>query len=663
MKFFPHTWSLLLLSCFAMPAAVHGIDLERVESPSGDVAIAFSLNEQSAPQFEASYRDEVVAKGRLGLNFAGAKPLKDGLKVLGVQKTERDETYEIPVGKTSSSRDQSRRMVVKLQEAASPQRRVDVEFHVADDGIAFRYQLPEQTGLQDITLLDELTEVTFAGDPEARILPLNGYTTPYEKLYLKKRVSEITPQELVGLPMLLAIPAPKGVVWGAFTEANLHDYAGMYLAGAAGKPGTLASKLSPHPKRKDGAKVIAKKSLTTPWRVLLLADDPGRLIESNLIFNLNEPSKIADASWIKPGRTTFPWWNGYVLEDVDFEPGLNTATHKHYIDFCAEHGIEYHSIDGTNDQAWYGGPIAPNGPTDVTKSIPEIDMPELLRYAKEKGVRLRLWMHWKALQPQLDEALQVYEDWGIEGIMIDFMDRDDQEMVAFYHEVSEKAAKHHLTVNWHGAYKPTGMERTWPNVLNYEAALNQEYNKWDKVGTPPEHNLNIAFIRTIAGPVDYHQGGMRNVMPEDLKVQNDAPLVQGTRGHQLAMFVIYENHLPMLADCPAAYRGQDGLDFMTTVPANWDETRVLKAELDRVLVIARRRGDVWYVGGMTGREAAAGALDLSFLGEGEFDATVLEDVDGETTKLVKRTEQVDANGELKFEMPRGGGFVATIRKK
>jgi alpha-glucosidase len=243
------------------------------------------------------------------------------------------------------------------------------------------------------------------------------------------------------------------------------------------------------------------------------------------------------------------------------------------------------------------------------------------------------------------------------------MDRDDQEMVAFYHEVSEKAAEHHLTVNWHGAYKPTGMERTWPNVLNYEAALNQEYNKWDKVGTPPEHNLDIAFIRTIAGPVDYHQGGMRNVMPEDRKVQNLAPMVQGTRGHQLAMFVIYENHLPMLADFPSAYRGQDGLDFMTSVPANWDETRVLKAELDRVLVIARRQGDVWYVGGMTGREGVSGKLDLSFLGEGDFEATILEDADGETTKLVERVEKVGAGGELMYEMPRGGGFVATIRKK
>ncbi len=307
----------------------------------------------------------------------------------------------------------------------------------------------------------------------------------------------------------------------------------------------------------------------------MVADAPGRLIESNLVFHLSAPSQIADPSWIKPGKTTFPWWNGYVLPGVDFKPGVNTATMKHYIDFCAAHGIPYHSLDGL-DIAWYGGPIQPNGTTDITKAAPSIDMPELLRYAREKNVRLRLWLHWLALKPQIDEAFRVYEAWGIEGVMVDFMDRDDQEMVAFYHEMASKAAQHHLTVTLHGAYKPTGLERTWPNVLNYEAALNQEYDKWEKPGepgTPPAHNLDIAFVRMLAGPLDYHQGGMRSVLPENYQPHDKGPSVQGTRGHQLAMYVVYQNHLPMLADYPAAYEGQAGLDFLAEVPATWDETR------------------------------------------------------------------------------------------
>src|SRR5688572_30705028 len=313
----------------------------------------------------------------------------------------------------------------------------------------------------------------------------------------------------------------------------------------------------------------------------MVSERPGALIESNLVFHLNRPCAIADTSWIKPGKTTFPWWNHFVLEGVDFKPGVNTATMLHYIDFCAEQGIPYHSLDGL-DIAWYGGPIHPKGPTDITKAAPSIDLPKVLEHAKAKGVRLRLWMHWLPLKAQIDEAFATYERWGIEGVMVDFMDRDDQEMVRFYHEMAEKAAKHRLTLTLHGAYKPTGMERTWPNVLTYEAVLNQEDNKWqppDVRGTPPAHNLDVASVRMLAAPLDYHQGGMRSVLPEKYQFRDVAPPVQGTRGHQLAMYVVYQNHLPMLADYPTAYRDQPGLQFLIQVPANWDETRVLHAEV------------------------------------------------------------------------------------
>jgi alpha-glucosidase len=392
----------------------------------------------------------------------------------------------------------------------------------------------------------------------------------------------------------------------------------------------------------------------------MIADDPGRLIESNIVFHLSAPPAIEDTSWIKPGKTTFPWWNHYVLEGVDFEPGVNTATMKHYIDFCAEQGIPYHSLDGL-DIAWYGGPIAPNGPTDVTTAAPSIDLPELLRYAKEKGVRLRLWMHWKALKPQIDEAFATYERWGIEGVMVDFMDRDDQEMVRFYHEMARKAAEHHLTVTLHGAYKPTGMERTWPNVLSHEAVLNQEYNKWRGRGTPPGHNLDAAFIRMLAGPLDYHQGGMRNVLPEEYQFRDVAPPVQGTRGHQLAMYVVYQNHLPMMADYPAAYRGQPGLKFLVEVPTSWDETRVLHAEVGKCIVIARRKGENWYLGGMTANEARKLNLPLDVLGDRSYTAELYADEPAEgPTAVSLRKQNVSAADPLFVEIPRSGGFTARL---
>lgn len=247
--------------------------------------------------------------------------------------------------------------------------------------------------------------------------------------------------------------------------------------------------------------------------------------------------------------------------------------------------------------------------------------------------------------------------------MVDFMDRDDQEMVNFYHEMAEKAAKHHLTVTLHGAYKPTGMERTWPNVLTYEAALNQEYNKWAPKGvpgTPPKHNLDIAFIRMLAGPLDYHQGGMRSQLPENYQWQDKAPPVQGTRGHQLGMFVVYQNHLPMLADYPEAYEGQSGFDFLVDVPANWDETRVLHSEMGKCLVIARRSGKKWYLGGMSADEKCEVDLNLDFLGDGDFVANLYEDVPGKVTVVERTTKSVHSGDTLRVSMPRDGGFAGRL---
>ncbi len=646
----------------SVPPAVAAEPLT-LDSPDGRLRVEVRLTDRSEPAFEISRGDLRIAAGRLGLEFAGSGPLVEGFTIVGSRRNSVDETYAIPVGKASSARDRHEELVVSLAEQQPPRRRLDLAFRAFDDGVAFRYIIPEQQPLADFVLTDEHTRLTFAGDPTATLLPLKSYTTPYEWYYDTKPVSEIPAGPLVGLPMLLQQPEK---VWTAVTEAGLTDYAGMYLTGVAGEPGTLVSKLSPLPGREDGAKVVGTAPFASPWRLLMIADDPGRLIESNLVFHLNGPSKIADPSWIRPGKTTFPWWNHYALDGVDFEPGVNTATMLHYIDFCGEYGIPYHSLDGL-DIAWYGGPIHPNGPVDVTTAAPSIDLPALLARAKEKNVRLRLWMHWKALAPQLDEAFAAYEKWGIEGVMIDFMDRDDQEMVRWYHEVAEKAAQHHLTVTWHGAYKPTGMERTWPNVLTSEAVLNQEYNKWRPKGvkgTPPRHNLDVAFVRMLAGPLDYHQGGMRNVLPEDYAFRDVAPPVQGTRAHQLAMYVVYENHLPMLADSPSAYRGQPGFDFLVAVPANWDETRVLHAELGKCLVVARRQGNDWWLGGMTAGVGCDLSLPLDFLGDGRYSADVrLDDPPHGATALTSVQRELGRDGELKVSLPPSGGFAARLSRR
>lgn len=650
---------LIVAASWGRPAHAQESERFSLNSPDGKLRLTLQLNADGRPEFSLATAGTLVASGTLGLDFVGAPPLGDNLKIVETARSTVRHTYHIAVGKASSATNHYNELIVRLIESSLPQRRLDLEFRAFDDGLAFRYRLPKQEPLGDFVISDELTQLRFPDDPLAKALPLAGYTTPYEWYYETKPVSQLASNRLFGLPILLGLANEK--LWVAVTEADLTDYAGMYLEKTADG---FVSRLSPLPGQAK-KKVVGTTPFSTPWRVFMVSDDPGRLIESNLVFNLSQPQAFKDTSWIKPGKTTFPWWNHYVLEDVDFEPGVNTATMKHYIDFCAEHGIPYHSLDGL-DIAWYGGPIAPNGPTDITKSAPSIDLPELLRYAKAKGVRLRLWMHWKALQPQIDEAFAKYEEWGIEGVMVDFMDRDDQQMVRFYHEMAEKAAKHHLTVTLHGAYKPTGMERTWPNVLTFEAALNQEYNKWQPPGvkgTPPEHNLDIAFVRMLAGPLDYHQGGMRSVLPEDYRFRDMAPPVQGTRGHQLAMYVVYQNHLPMLADYPAAYRGQAGFDFLTEVPVTWDETRVLDAQLSRCLVVARRRGSTWYLGGMTGREPHEVQLSLEFLGPGAFDADLyLDNASAGPTAVTRRTERVSDSETLKIAMPASGGFVARCRQ-
>jgi alpha-glucosidase len=648
--------------CIVPAVAADVVELPTINSPDGQLRVTSQLDDKGQATFVITRRDAPLIKGRLGLAFAESGLLAENLKLNGTSRESRDQTYAIPVGKASSARDRHQELTVSLQERAKPYRKLDISLRVFDDGVAFRYQIPKQDSLARFVLTDEHSVLTFFGDPLARILPLNSYTTSYENYYATAAVSEIGSKSLIGLPILIEHPTESKSVWIALTEANLTDYSGMYVSAVDGAPGTFTAKLSPLPGRNDGAKVVGETPFASPWRVLMIADDPGRLIESNIVFHLNEPSRIEDTSWIRPGKTTFPWWNHYVLEGVDFQPGVNTATMKHYIDFCAEQGIPYHTLDGL-DIAWYGGPIDPQGPTDVTTATPSIDMPELLRYAHEKGVRLRLWLHWKALKPQLDQALATYERWGIEGVMIDFMDRDDQEMVRWYHEVAEKAARHRLTVTWHGAYKPTGMERTWPNVLSYEGVLNQEYNKWSATGTPPEHNINAAFIRMLAGPLDYHQGGMRSVLPEFYRSRDVAPPVQGTRGHQLAMYIVYQNHLPMMVDHPAAYRNQPGIDFLVNLPATWDETRVVHAEMGKCVVIARRHAADWYLGGMTADESRKLELPMQFIGNGSFDvALYLDDHAGGPTSLTCHEQTVSSTDSLPIVIPAAGGFVAKIAK-
>jgi len=636
-----------------------------VVSPNDQVRIELAVIKQPAdgasiPYWSVLYKGRpIILNSRLGVDLADGPPLGASCEIESTRKRAWHQQYSVSVGKRSNITDHGNETVVTLREEAEPHRKWELALRAYDDGVAFQYRFLPQESMKTLAVAAERTEFIFPKDAQATYLPFDNFTSSFEGRYGRKPVSDIPTDKVETLPMLVECP---GAGWAGITEANLTDYAGMYLVNSAEHPGVLTSRLSPLP---DDPKIAVRASLphVSPWRVVLLGDTAGSLLESNLIFNLNEPSKIKDASWIHPGKTTFPWWNDYYLENVPFKPGQNTATHKYYIDFCAEAGIRYHSLDGYQNIGWYGCEIQPNHtPADITKAIPEIDLPELLRYAKSKGVKLRLWLHWADVKGQMDRAFPLYHQWGIEGVMLDFMNRDDQEMIAFLRTVLEKAAENHLTVSLHGMSKPTGLERTYPNLLTSEGVLNLEYDKWDKLGCPPTHQLTTIYTRMLAGPMDYHQGSFRGEPVDQFKPRNTAPIVMGTPTFMLATYVVFENHLPMVADYPSAYRGNPATPVLAEIPASWDETKFLAGEVAEYIVMARRHGDAWYIGAMNAGPARTVNVPLNFLGEKSYRAEICTDDPAWQTNhsVVTRSQSVTANQSLPLKLESAGGYVARL---
>jgi len=372
----------------------------------------------------------------------------------------------------------------------------------------------------------------------------------------------------------------------------------------------LVTMLSPYLGTNGKVLVKGKTPHRTPWRVVLVGRDAGDLIESEMIVKLNEPSRIKDTSWIKPGMMMWDhWWSGDIKMDNE--------TNKEYIKFAGEMGFPYMLIDW----GWYGS--HDNLQADVTTTSSTIDMPELLRYAEEKNVKLWVWLYWSDIDRKLEEAFALYEEWGIAGVKIDFMQRDDQEMVNWYHKVCKLAAKHHLMLDFHGAYVNTGIRRTWPNFMTREGVLGNEWNKWYNTITS-DHNVTLPFTRMLAGPMDYTPGGFLNVTEDGWKAGSPTK-VMTTRAHQVAMTVVYESPITCIADHPRNYYEQKGLDFFKAVPSNWDETRVLNGQIGEFITLIRRAGDNWYLGAMANQKGKTFELKLDFLGKGKYMAYIFQD--------------------------------------
>ncbi len=634
-----------------------------VTSPDGKnrIAVAFPQEDsKAAPVFTVTRLGQsIIEPSALNIVLAQSGSLTEGSQLVRVQEDRLDDKFELPWGKSRLVQDRCSLARLRLKSAAGISWKLELRAY--DDGVAFRYGLPEQDSLRNFVLAAETTEFRLSGNPSILFTTVPNFTTPHETLYQHKPYSELPAQTLIDMPLLAVWPGGLSV---ALTEARLRDFPGMYLERASDSESpVLRARLSPLPGRPEVC-ATGRTPHFSPWRVVLLADTAGLHIESNLLVCLNDPPQ-GDFSWVQPGKTTWHWWNGTAEAGLPFPCGMNYETHKYYIDFSGRHGITYHAVVA-DDKPWHQQSqvnFAPGPDTDIVKPREELEFPRILEYARQRGVGIRLWVHWRALDERLEEAFTQYERWGVRGLMVDFLDRDDQEMIQFCERVLESAARHKLHIQFHGSYRPSGEQRTFPNLFNREGALNLEYLKWCDQCTP-QHNVNVAYTRSLAGPTDYHLGGFRAASPAQFKPRNANPCVLGTRCHHLALYVVYENPMPMVCDTPSAYEGQTGFDFIEDVPTTWDETRFLAGEAGQFVVVARRKAKAWYLGGITNDAAREVTVPLDILGAGKYQARVFVDgsTSGDEPNAVRLEQQTVTTGKsLKIVMARGGGFVATIR--
>ena len=628
-------------------------------SPGGVLTIGFRLDGNGTPEWQVTRHESILLDwSPLGLTFLRSGPLTSHLLLRDSIISDVNESYELVAGKTRQVRNHCRQLQVTLAESIEPRRTLELQFRAYDDGVAFRYRLPLQKQFPAVDITEENTRFHFPENLKAWAFQVNTYRSSFEGQYLATTVSAMPDTALVSLP--LTLQRQDGITL-AITEAELVDYAGMYLRGFSGRG--LRVMLPP---RLDGSgiAVISKTPFSSPWRVIMVGQRPGDLIESNIILNLSSPCVLRDLSWIKPGKAIFPWWPNFFCDKPGVPGKLCFENQKYYIDFAFENKIEYLELE----PPWYGdeeGAINKPEKYDITRPVPELRLPELFDYARQKRVGLFLWAHWKNVDRQVDEAFPLYEKWGAVGVKIDFMNCDNQEMIQWYPKILKKAAEHHLMVYFHGVSKPTGLQRAYPNLMTEEGVLGNEQNKVISLITP-EHTVTLPFTRMLAGPMDFTPGGFRNVTVDEFKPDWDRPKVMGTRSHQIAMFVVYESPLMMVCDDPAAYRGQPGLEFIRNVPTTWDQTKVLDGQIGEYIVVARKAGNDWFLGAMGNSEPRDLTIPLDFLESGEYEAEIYQDsrtADQHPVEIACKKKMVTRKTLIEARLAHGGGLAIHFWKR
>lgn len=642
----------------------------RVTSPDGHISATVMVGEDI--RYSVSRNEQtLIAPSTISMNLSDGTVFGRNDKVRKTVRTSFDETFSTVAYKKAEVRDNYNQILLNFKEFS-------LIFRAYDDGVAYRF-VSNLDKKKTYEVISEQAEFNFGEDRQAFIPYVNSgaktvegqFFNSFENTYTVQNLSQWRKDRLAFLPLVVA--ADDGVKI-LIMEADLTNYPGMHVIGTEGS-NSLKGTFAPYPKVidqgghnklqgmvKERENFIAKASGDEifPWRVIMVSTSDSQLAVNDMVWKLSPKQDVGtDYSWVKPGKVAWDWWNDWNLYGVDFKAGINNETYKYYIDFASTHGIAYVILD----EGW-----AVNLQADLFQVIPEIDIQELVDYGKERGVGIILWAGYLAFNRDMEKVCKHYSEMGVKGFKVDFMDRDDQLMVNFHARAAETAARYDLMLDFHGTYKPTGLSRRWPNVVNYEGVHGLEQMKWrPKECDQVTYDVTVPFIRMAAGPMDYTQGAMRNASKSNYRPVYNEPMSQGTRCRQLAEYVVFDSPLNMLCDSPSNYIAEaECTEFIAACPETWDESLGVNGEIGKYITIARRSGDAWYVGALTNWDERALTLDLSFLGEGEWSLDIFQD--GPNAEKAARdykhlTATVPADRKITAHLAPGGGWAAKITRK
>lgn len=659
--------SLLILGGWGSVLAQKVFDLK---SPNSKLVTTISVG--NSIEYSIQHNgDDILAPSPLSMELMNGRYFGVKAKLQGHKEIAVNETIDAIVYKKDKVSNKYTELKLNFKDG------YDLVFRAYDDGVAYRF-ISKIKG--ELLVKNEKVVYNFVDNPKAFVpyvqLKRNSLEeqmyTSFENTYEYINLSQWDKERLAFSPLVVEASNGKKV---GILEADLIDYPGMFLYNGDASS-SIVGQFAAYPKvtQQGGHNMLqdevqsreayiakyADGRVSFPWRVIVVSEKDADLVNSDMIYKLaSARAKNIDYSWVKPGKVAWDWWNAWNVYDVDFDSGINNETYKYYIDFASSNNIEYVILD----EGW-----AVNLQADMFQVVPEIDLKELISYGKERNVGVILWAGYYAFAKDIEQVCKHYSEMGVKGFKVDFMDRDDQVMVNFHYKAAEIASQYKLMLNYHGTYKPTGLHRTFPNVINYEGVHGLEQMKWaESTVDQVTYDVTFPFIRMLAGPVDYTQGAMRNATRDNFRAVNSEAMSQGTRCRQLAEYIIFESPLNMLCDNPSNYMQEaECTEFISSIPTTWDETIALNGEISKFVTIARRKADVWYVGALTNWDQRSLSLDLSFLGEGNFEAIIFKD--GVNANKVakdykKETIDIPSSKKINLSMASGGGYIMKIYKK